>query len=63
MKDNYASQYFSAINNALNDSAYKLDSNEVDKEVFFQGINAKLKSINKEGGRIFFLGNGASAAL
>lgn len=63
MKDNYASQYFSAINNALNESAYKLDSNEVDKEVFFQGINAKLKTINKEGGRIFFLGNGASAAF
>ena len=63
MGNNYANKYFNVINEALNNSVYKLNSNIVSSEVMFFGVNELLLKVSKSDGRIFFLGNGASAAF
>ena len=63
MGNNYANKYFNVINEALNNSVYKLNSNIVSSEVMFFGVNELLLKVSKSEGRIFFLGNGASAAF
>ena len=44
------------------DSVYHIDHQKIEPELFFETINAILKKIKQTKGKIYFLGNGASAA-
>jgi D-sedoheptulose 7-phosphate isomerase len=60
---NYAKKYFQSISEALNSSIYKLNDTDVSSEIMFKGVNEILLKVKKNDGRIYFLGNGASAAF
>ncbi len=60
---NYAKKYFQSISEALNSSIYKLNDTDVSSEIMFNGVNEILLKVKKNDGRIYFLGNGASAAF
>lgn len=63
MENNYESKYFESIINGLEGTLYEIDNKSVLKEVFFSEL-VTLTNITKElKGRLFFIGNGASAAF
>ena len=63
MKNNYESKYFEFISNGLEQTLYEIENKSVLKEVFFNEL-VNLTSITKKlKGRLFFIGNGASAAF
>jgi len=63
MKNNYESKYFEFISNGLEETLYEIENKSVLKEVFFNEL-VNLTSITKKlKGRLFFIGNGASAAF
>lgn len=59
----YEDYYFKSFSNLISDSIFKINNNKVDKEVFFNSLVKKTEEINKSNGRLFFAGNGASAAF
>tara|TARA_B100000787_G_scaffold151212_1_gene124163 strand:- start:278 stop:904 length:627 start_codon:yes stop_codon:yes gene_type:complete len=63
MENNYESKYFEFISNGLEGTSYEIENKSVLKEVFFNEL-VNLTSITKKlKGRLFFIGNGASAAF
>ena len=63
MKNNYESKYFEFISNGLEETLYEIENKSVLKEDFFNEL-VNLTSITKKlKGRLFFIGNGASAAF
>ena len=63
MENNYESKYFESIINGLEGTLYEIDNKSVLNEVFFSEL-VTLTNITKElKGRLFFIGNGASAAF
>jgi D-sedoheptulose 7-phosphate isomerase len=63
MKNNYESKYFEFISNGFEETLYEIENKSVLKEVFFNEL-VNLTSITKKlKGRLFFIGNGASAAF
>lgn len=63
MGNNYVSNYFEYIGKGLNETSYKSPMGSIEKEDFFNEIVSLTKKIKERGGRLFFIGNGASAAF
>jgi len=63
MSDNYAKNYFNAISEALSKSTFSIKGQSVSLESMFERINQLLIDTRNCNGKIFFLGNGASAAF
>ncbi len=63
MIENYSQNYFEAINKSLIESSYKVLDSKISSETFFTKINSILHTIQKSNNKIYFLGNGASAAF
>lgn len=60
---NYYENYFESIFETLNESVYSIKKVEVDKILLFDNLLKITKEVNEKNGRIFFFGNGASAAF
>lgn len=63
MKISYEKNYIEHIYIGLSNSVFKVNNNEVSIEIFFQSITDFLKKTVLKNGKIFFFGNGASAAF
>jgi D-sedoheptulose 7-phosphate isomerase len=63
MKNNYYSNYFKSINRGLEESVYHLNQQLSEPELFFQKTKGILKRLRETNGKIYFFGNGASAAF
>ena len=63
MKTNYYSNYFKSIDTGLNNSKCYLQKNEINAEIFFDKIKKHLELLRSTKNKIFFFGNGASAAF
>lgn len=63
MKNNYESKYFEFIRNGLEETLYEIENKSVLKEVFFNELVNLISITKKLKGRLFFIGNGASAAF
>ena len=60
---NYTTNYIDTFHYGINQTKYKINSLNIDSESFFQQLNDYTKEVKKIGGRLFFFGNGASAAF
>lgn len=60
---NYAKNYFDSIELGLRNTTYKIDGQSKEAETFFTSLNEVTKDVKKNKGRLFFFGNGASAAF
>jgi len=63
MKNKYYSNYFDSISQGLTDSIYYLDHQSAAPDLFFQKIKSTLNNLRVNGNKIYFIGNGASAAF
>jgi len=63
MKDKYYLNYFNSINQGLVGSFYYLDQQIMDPNLFFEIIVETLSNIRSNRNKIYFFGNGASAAF
>ena len=63
MKNNFFSKYFNSIQKGLINSKYFCNNNIIEPSIFFINIKALLNNIKQNHKRIFFFGNGASAAF
>ncbi len=63
MIENYSQNYFKVINKSLIESSYKVFDSKISSESFFDKINLELNYLHKNKKRLFFFGNGASAAF
>jgi len=63
MKNKYYSNYFKSISQGLADSIYYLEQQKVEPELFFQTIKGILIKLRESRNKIYFFGNGASAAF
>ena len=63
MSENYQSNYIDSINKGLIDSKYFVQNTEQSINLFFDSINDMLLNLKENNNRIFFFGNGASAAF
>ncbi len=63
MENNYYLNYFKSIERGLKNSIYYLDQKSTTPEQFFQKINEILEHLRTKQNKIFFFGNGASAAF
>ena len=63
MENKYYSNYFKSIGQGLADSIYFLEQKNIEPELFFQTIKGVLKKLRETKNKIFFFGNGASAAF
>ena len=59
----YVEKYFKVIDSGLKNSIYQIEDKLVDSESFFNDLVLLTKNIKKNNGRLFFFGNGASAAF
>ena len=59
----YDLKYIESIHHGMVNSSYKISGKKVKSTLFYNEINKLLKSTQKKSGRIFFAGNGASAAI
>lgn len=60
---NFEQNYFSSVASSLKESVFKVKNEETDAEPFFNALIKLTKEIKNMEGRIFFFGNGASAAF
>ena len=63
MGKSYEKSYIEHINRGLSDSICKLNGKEVSMENFFTSTTNFLKNTEKNKGKIYFFGNGASASF
>jgi D-sedoheptulose 7-phosphate isomerase len=63
MENKYYSNYFNSIGKGLTDSIYYLDHLATAPDLFFQKIKATLNTLRSNRNKIYFIGNGASAAF
>jgi len=63
MKNKYYSRYFESINEGLVNAIYHLNKTKIGPEIFFDSVKKNLGSLMANRKRIFFFGNGASAAF
>jgi D-sedoheptulose 7-phosphate isomerase len=63
MENKYYSNYFKSINKGLEKSLYYTNQQRSEPETFFQIIKANLKKLRETKSKIYFFGNGASAAF
>ena len=59
----YAKNYIDSIESGLRNSKYKVVGEEKSSEHFFEELNTYTKQVKASKGRLFFFGNGASAAF
>ena len=62
-KLSFEDYYFESFSNLINKTIYTVSKENTDKEVFFTSLINKTNAIKKSNGRLFFVGNGASAAF
>ena len=60
---NYQEKYFDSINNVIYESEFKINNEIVSSDKLFKDLIQFTRVIKKKKGRIFFFGNGASAAF
>jgi len=63
MENKYYSNYFKSINQGLVESLYYTNHQLSEPELFFQTIKGILKKLRENNSKIYFFGNGASAAF
>ena len=63
MENNYYSNYFKSISQGLGKSLYYTNQQLSEPEIFFQTIKGILKKLREVKCKIYFFGNGASAAF
>ena len=63
MKNKYYSNYFKSINQGLVESLYYANQQLSEPDLFFQMIKGILKKLRESKSKIYFFGNGASAAF
>lgn len=63
MENRYYSNYFKSIGQGLMDSVYYLDQQKIEPELFFETIKGILIKLRESRNKIYFFGNGASAAF
>jgi D-sedoheptulose 7-phosphate isomerase len=63
MENRYHLNYFNSISQGLADSIYYFDRKRIAPGFFFQNIKDTLTKLREAGNKIFFFGNGASAAF
>jgi D-sedoheptulose 7-phosphate isomerase len=63
MENKYYSNYFKSINQGLVESLYYSNQQLTEPELFFQTIKGILKKLRDTKSKIYFFGNGASAAF
>ena len=63
MENKYYSNYFKSIGQGLMDSIYYLDQQKIEPELFFETIKGILIKLRESRNKIYFFGNGASAAF
>jgi D-sedoheptulose 7-phosphate isomerase len=63
MKNLYFHNYFNSINKGLVDSQYFFNKIKIDPELFFETIKGVLLKLRESNNKIYFFGNGASAAF
>ncbi len=59
----YVKNYLESIEFGLKNSKYKIKGQVSNAEMFFEALNQQTKSVQENKGRLFFFGNGASAAF
>jgi D-sedoheptulose 7-phosphate isomerase len=60
---NYVKKYTDSIVSGIRNSQFKVNGIKTDSETFFEELNSKTKLVQNNRGRLFFFGNGASAAF
>lgn len=63
MENKYYSNYFKSINHGLAETLYYANQHYTEPEFFFQTIKGLLKKLRETKSKIYFFGNGASAAF
>jgi D-sedoheptulose 7-phosphate isomerase len=63
MKNKYYLNYFKSLNQGLDNSIFYFNQHSIDPDLFFQTINNILINFRKSRNKIYFIGNGASAAF
>jgi D-sedoheptulose 7-phosphate isomerase len=63
MEKNYYSNYFKSISEGLINSIYYFHQKKTDPDLFFQKIKGLLNTLRENRNKIYFFGNGASAAF
>ena len=63
MENKYYSNYFKSINEGLNNSQYFINKSKLEPSLFFESIKKILINLRTNGKKIYFFGNGASAAF
>ena len=63
MENKYYSNYFKSISQGLEKSLYYANQEFSEPELFFQTIKGILTKLRESGNKIYFFGNGASAAF
>jgi D-sedoheptulose 7-phosphate isomerase len=63
MENKYYSNYFKSISQGLEESLYYANQQLSEPEFFFQTIKTSLKILRETKSKIYFFGNGASAAF
>ena len=59
----YSNNYLKSFTKGLEDSKFSILSKDIASEEFLTDINEKISICSKNNGRLFFIGNGASAAF
>ena len=59
----FFTNYFKAISKGLDSSVYAISAKKVEGEIFFEKVQKKLIHLKATKQKIYFLGNGASAAF
>ena len=60
---NYVKNYLNSIESGLSNSSYKIKGEPSDAEFFFEELIRATSEVQNKNGRLFFFGNGASAAF
>lgn len=63
MHDNYYSNYFKSISIGLENSNYFINQKNIEPNLFFQIISDLLNTLRVNNNKLYFFGNGASAAF
>jgi len=63
MENKYYSNYFKSIGQGLEESLYYVNQQVLEPELFFQTIKGILTKLRETRNKIYFFGNGASAAF
>jgi len=61
--EDYAKRYIEIFHTGIKNTKYKISGENSDSSSFFHELNEKAKMVKENGGRLFFFGNGASAAF